>query len=133
MKIVINVCFGGFGLSDEGILKYAEIKGIKLYPEKAKLSLGSDNYYTVPVCEYWELRKKDIANGNYELSNAAYFSHYHIDRDDPALIETVEQLGNKANGLCASLKIVEIPDGIEWEIDEYDGNETIHEKHKSWS
>ncbi len=31
MKVVINRCFGGFGLSHEGILKYAEIKGITLY------------------------------------------------------------------------------------------------------
>ena len=29
-------------------------------------------------------------------------------------------------------KIIEIPDDIEWEIDNYDGIESIHEKHRSW-
>jgi hypothetical protein len=41
-------------------------------------------------------------------------------------------MGGLASGGFASLKVVEIPDGIEWEIDEYDGKETIHEKHRSW-
>ena len=27
----------------------------------------------------------------------------------------------------------EIPDDVEWEIDDYDGIETIHEVHRSWS
>ena len=30
-------------------------------------------------------------------------------------------------------KIVEIPDGVQWEITEYDGKECIKEKHRSWS
>ena len=55
-----------------------------------------------------------------------------IERDDPKLIQVVEELGKEANGLCADLSIVEIPDGVNWEINEYDGNETIHEVHRSW-
>ena len=58
---------------------------------------------------------------------------WQIERNDPVLIKVVEALGEKANGTFAELKIVEIPDGTDWEIDEYDGSETIHEKHKSWS
>ena len=29
MKIVINICYGGFGLSEAALKRYAEIKGIK--------------------------------------------------------------------------------------------------------
>ena len=53
-------------------------------------------------------------------------------RDDPILIQVVEELGETANGRCASLKIIEIPDDVEWTIGEYDGQEWIAEKHRTW-
>ena len=61
-----------------------------------------------------------------------YGSAYNNKRDDETLVEVVECLGEKANGDHASLKIVEIPDGIEWQIEEYDGFEWIAEKHRTW-
>ena len=49
MKIVINSCFGGFGLSEAAVMRYAEIKGITIYPENEKFSsLCGPTYYTVP-------------------------------------------------------------------------------------
>ena len=52
---------------------------------------------------------------------------YLIQRDDPLLISVVEELGEKANGKCANLKIVDIPEEYIncYEIDEYDGLEKI--------
>ncbi len=91
MKIVINSCYGGFGLSAAALDKYAELKGA-----------------------------------------AKKHETYH-DRADPTLIEVVQIMGSKANGRCAKLKVIEIPDGIEWEIKEYDGNEWVAEKHRTWS
>lgn len=88
MKIVINRCFGGFGLS-----------------EKAYQYLGKE----------WD----------------GYGSAYWA-RNDKRLVKCVEELGAEANGSCANLKVVEIPDDVEWEIDEYDGMETIEEVHRSW-
>jgi len=56
------------------------------------------------------------------------------DRADKLLIQVVEELGSeRASGGCAELKIVEIPDGVDYEISEYDGNEHIAEKHCTWS
>ena len=54
-------------------------------------------------------------------------------RADPLLVQVVEELGDKANGSHAKLKIVEIPDGVKWEIDQYDGMESVDEVHRSWS
>lgn len=130
MKVVINSCFGGFGLSHTGIMRYAELKNIKLYSSSDGGSFKS--YYTVPEEEFLRLSEQDKKNGNYKLSNAVYFSDHDIERTDAFLIQVVEELGKKANGCCASLRIVEIPDGIEWEIDEYDGSERIDEQHRSW-
>jgi hypothetical protein len=93
MKVVINDCYGGFGLSDEGVARYAEIKGV---------TLDKDFY-----C-------RDIA------------------RDDPALVQLVEENRDEYKSRYASLKVVEIPDDAEWEIEEYDGNEWVAEKHRTW-
>ena len=48
-------------------------------------------------------------------------------RNDPDLVAVVESLGAEANGKFASLEVVEIPDGIDWRIEEYDGSESVAE------
>lgn len=53
-------------------------------------------------------------------------------RNDPRLVKIVEKLGEEANGRFAKLKVIEIPDGVEWEIEEYDGYEHVAEKHRTW-
>lgn len=53
-------------------------------------------------------------------------------RTDPELIRCIETLGEAANGEFAYLKIVEIPDDVDWIIEEYDGKEWIAEKHREW-
>ena len=50
---------------------------------------------------------------------------YDIPRDHPLLVELVEELGSKCWGDHAELKVVEIPEDVEWEIIEYDGIVTI--------
>jgi len=132
MKVVINKCYGGFSLSYKGVMKYAELKGIELYPyideihkevykEKATLDNPSVlvHYSTVPV------KNKDELNKN-------YFSDRDIARTDGFLIKTIELLGDRVNNRCSKLEIVEIPDGVEWQIEEYDGIEWIAEKHRTW-
>lgn len=57
---------------------------------------------------------------------------YAEDRANPKLIECIEKLGEDANGTFAELKIVDIPDDVEWTIEEYDGMEWVSEKHKVW-
>lgn len=47
-----------------------------------------------------------------------------ISRHDPILVQVVEQLGDKANGMCAKLRIYET-DSDKYIIEEYDGNETV--------
>lgn len=82
--------------------------------------------------------------GGFSLSKKAYeylgiewdgygFDYNDYDkRTDPTLIKCIEELGKKASGNGSDIKIIEIPDGIEYEIDDYDGIETVHEIHNSW-
>lgn len=74
--------------------------------------------------------------GGFGLSDWAlwklYIDPHNIDwddfpaRDDPELVSLVEQYPNKVSGDCAELQVVEIPDNTtDWEMDEYDGFESI--------
>ena len=63
-----------------------------------------------------------------ELSGKAECCHLKIERNDEYLIQAIEMLGDKANGKFAKLKIVEVIDGMEFFIDDYDGIETIHKR-----
>lgn len=54
-------------------------------------------------------------------------------RVDERLISAILKIGvDTASGESANLEVVEIPDSIEWQIDEYYGWESIHEQHRSW-
>lgn len=57
---------------------------------------------------------------------------WQLDRSDPHLVHVVEELGAQANGPYAQLKVVEIPDGVIWQIDEYDGCEWVCEAYRTW-
>ena len=56
-----------------------------------------------------------------------------IPRDDEKLIRVVEELREEANGHCAQLKIVSIPDDVKWQIAKADGTEHVSEVHRTWS
>lgn len=75
-----------------------------------------------------EARYKDMAGIEEE---ELYF--YDIPRDDPYLVQVVKEMGTDANGTYASLKVVEIPGDIDWEICEQDGREWVAERHRTWS
>ena len=57
---------------------------------------------------------------------------HNIKRDDPLLLQTFDEMGQEAAGGYCRLKVVEIPDDVEWTIEEYDGLEWVAEKHREW-
>lgn len=132
-KIAYNRCYGGFSLSHEAYLRYAEIKGIKVYPEKGDYGLWT--YWTVPEDERNGIMstKEFMAEPDFEkrkTSNRLYAEKTldgsrEISRHDPALIQVIEELGDRANGHCAELAITELPSGTAYRIDEYDGRESV--------
>lgn len=62
-----------------------------------------------------------------------WFHDSEIERNDPILIQVIEELGSKkASDTYAELEIVEIPDGVDYQIEEYDGNEHVAESHRTW-
>ena len=135
-EVAINKCFGGFGLSDEALELLYKKKGMK-WVEKDNCGIGSSTYYSIPKDEYDKIsRECHKRDGDYrEVNGKGYIldSGRDFDRDDPILIEVIKKMGEKANGMCAKIKIIKIPFDIDFEIDEYDGMESIHETHRSWA
>lgn len=147
MKIVINKCFGGFGLSEAAyeqliawgvpVRKYVEQERDPetLLYEPQPLNDGEvifDRDLTPPETDsfseiYWKYR------GTSDIARRYWDTWTRENRAHLLLIRVVEHLGEKANGSCAELAVVEIPDGVEYEIDEYDGNEHVAEVHRTWS
>lgn len=125
-KIVYNACYGGYSLSSEAMMRYAEIKGITLYP---RMMYGVAQYFLCPPEEYDRIHREEAASpvgpDRFKRSNELYFGYSRIARTDPVLVQVVEELGEKASGLCAELQIRELHAGTLYRIDEYDGFESI--------
>jgi hypothetical protein len=142
MKICINSCYGEFSLSVLGIKKYLERKRKECYfysPSKYHFKEGIAEYAKIDIDPMKTVNLnslivliKDLGDTISEINTKDYFHDWDIDRTDPDLIAVVEELGEKANGSYAKLKIIEIPDDTEFYIDEYDGMESVHEEHRSW-
>lgn len=138
MKVVINKCYGGFSLSHAATMAYAKRKGLDLlvFIHNRDLKSGKITYTPYDPAHHrdpllvlystvdWSTR--DVS------SNEGYFSSTHIPRNDPDLIAIVEEMGETANGDYAELRIIEIPDDVKWEIEEYDGMEWVAEQHRTW-
>ena len=132
MKIVLNGCYGGFGLSPMGIKRYLELKGKEYYcyiQSKYKYSHGIDEFIRVD-----DLEKLDTVffycttcNQGYKLTDLPenIFSGYDIKRNDPILVQVVEELGREAGKTFSNLVVVEIENGRWYKINEYDGYESI--------
>lgn len=104
-KIAYNACYGGFSLSNEAILLARQISGD---PKWGDAVLKGEAYGDGSIC------------------NSDWDSH-HVDvpRTDPTLIKVIEQLGEKAGGMCSNLKIANLPEGTRYRIVEYDGFESV--------
>jgi hypothetical protein len=120
MKVAINRCFGGFGITDAAFEKLLNRKGIAFDKvEKENSAFLGASYY----------------KAGYAGDDEHYLSHYDFyeDRSDPDLIAVIEEMGDESNGWAAEIGIVEIPDDVKWHIHEYDGIEHVAEDHRTWS
>lgn len=99
-EMVINTCFGGYGLSLEAAKAIAERKGLQLIVE----GQGSTS-------SYW------IKGREFETFDEMFG---RFDRD---LIQVVKDLGPRANGSSADLKVVNVE--VHIDIENRSGKEKV--------
>lgn len=138
MKVILNKCYGGFGVSQKGYELYAKKKNLDLYMYKRSNddfmmferiqkdeSVFLKHYFTVDMGESFSIHSMENWNGI-----TLYLDERH--RTDSVLIEVVEELGEEANDEFADLQIVEIPDDLKYEVIDHDGIERLCEVGKTW-
>ena len=139
-EIVINACYGGFSLSKEAESELAKLQGKQVFwymQTKYEHTGGINEYQRVDIHHkghfYYSL-SRDLGETINDIPDGedVWFPSREIARDNVNLIAIVKKLGSRADGSCAKLKIVKIPDDVKWVIDEYDGYESVEEDHRSW-
>lgn len=115
--IVINTDYGGFGLSKEAFRAWLTAKNIEYWPHPESDAIV---FLSKPTGDPFLDDRREI------------MAVYDVARDDPDLVKIVLTLGPAANGPSARLKVVTIPDDVEWVIEVYDGKEWVAEKHRTW-
>lgn len=112
-RIVINQCYGGYGISDLAFEELLKRKGIEFTRVTDEGTIIPVHFFDTQGNELWP---EDFI--------------YH--RTDPDLIALVESMGDSVNSRYSQLGIVEVPDDVRWHIAEYDGLEHVAEDHRKW-
>ncbi len=139
MKIVINVCGGGFDLSPQALL-WLYGHGFDEPGSKTPIDeyfKQGDSGWKVKALTAWRQYLSDPPARPFPLWVFSPDERFVLNirdqnRAHPLLVKCVETLKEGANGKYANLKIVEIPDGVKWQIEEDCGNEWVAEQHRTW-
>lgn len=127
MKVLINRAFGGFALSQDVYTALIArgwtttvFRGGGCEDDSARLVNTCADFDGDPSLR-WAFVTDD------EDSKALGL------RGDPDLVAVVEELGTqKSSAGSSKLLIVEIPDDVEWHIQEHSGWEHVAENHRTW-
>lgn len=127
-RVVYNNCFGGFGLREEVVewVRENEDELLEQY-DKSDVTELADSTLSGEMFPDGSGPKKD-----YHKTVADFY----ISRDNELLadivsveIRTVQKIG----GQHSDLRVAEVPDGVNWTIDEYDGKERVEEVSRTFS
>jgi len=127
VKVIVNRCFGGFGLSDKAKEMLID-QGIKVF--ESWEDVPKDD--TEPQIYLVKNHKFRNIMGKYSLGGKIWPDDIEF-RTCPLIIEIVEKLGKESWSDYSELEIIDVPrDKNKLIICEYDGNEWVAEKHKTW-
>lgn len=138
MKIAVNACFGGFRLSRAAIVALAvtDCPHIERHdPEQYYNGNGRNPDWRE---QFEEDMRREVGRifGPPLVLDGKIITDEHRSGGDaracPRLVSVVEAMGKDASDTVADIRIVEIPDQIQFTIEEYDGNEHVAQVHQTW-
>lgn len=142
-KILINTDIGLFNLSYLASQYYLELSGHDPYIYRKDETVytwinlnyiiedNSGDYGDILFSKVYQ--GHSIQHDNFDFNSVFFPGDLDCEREDENLIKTFETLGDKCNTEDCKLLIVEIPNNIEYYIDQDDDcGEVIHEYHKQW-
>jgi len=133
VEVVINRCWGGFGLSDAAY-KWLIKKGVpvRTYIKDAQDELNAGEVIFDRTKE--EYTMSSVSKSEYIHMMGRYWDTWTGDnRTHPLVVGVVKALGEKASARLSHLTIVKVPADAKWKIDDYDGMESVEEEHRSWT
>ena len=77
-----------------------------------------------------------LGEEKYLMRTGVYYNdrdwEFETSRTDPTLVAMVEEDSKLYSGRSADLRVVEVPADVDWYIVDYDGQEHVAEKHRTW-
>jgi len=152
MKVVLNKCYGGFVPSHEAVIRYAERKGVEVFPYIfTKVEYG----YEFRKADAEAVRAYDKEHTTWGWSNVLFLTKdrgakfedvtdairkdvMDVDDDelrfDPDFIATVEEMGHDASMYTSELRVIEFepPEGFVPKVIDNDGMETLVDGRWCW-
>lgn len=138
MKLVYNACFAGFGLSAKAVRAIAKRKGAARIWEY-RYTLGSESAGVDMMIKadgrrkknglFVVFAKKDMGDGPFqrdEPADGGVIDYGGLSRVDSDLAAVVGEMGASASGVCSELRVLDIPNGAHYAIDEHDGFESVY-------
>ena len=134
-NVKINFYLDNTKIDFNDIQNEEQYKVVKLIPNDKEVNICLQKLKTKKVLlnkDYGGFKISDEVQKEYFSRTGIEISKYCNDkREDEVLIDIVERLGEKVN-VYSELVIVEIPEDLDYVIDDYDGFETLHEEVKEW-
>lgn len=144
MKKIVISTNDYFGLSAKAVKRIAELKSMDIFfymesPDKDGTFLKIKVEYADNNNRFFEFHCASVDLGDKttsdELDKHCLYIEKQLEtnRDDPDMIQAIEELGEESYCYYCGLKIIQIPDDVDWQIECDEFHEWVAEKHRKWS
>jgi len=130
MNVVINRALGGLALSRKAVKRYSELSNIPIYAFTWEVI---DNAGNLKPAEKDDDSEYLSYSTDPKCTDRNYWDKEELDRDDPILVQVVNELGKSAGQPDSDLVVISIPDDVDYYVEDCENHEVIREKSREWN